>query len=230
MNKDNLVLSVSILLTGILISGAVIYSTTNRGNLAANVGNLNIPSGNGAPVDIKVNPVTAADHIRGNINAPIKLIEFSDFECPFCGRFHPTMQQIVKEYGDKVVWVYRHFPLESIHPDAKKGAIGSECANELGGSTAFWAYTDKIFADQQGSLADLGKVATSIGLNVTAFNTCLKSTKYDEVISKDITDATNSGGQGTPWTVIVNSKGKTFSINGAQPYEQVKATIEQALK
>lgn len=229
MNKDNLVLSVSILLTGILISGAVIYSTTNRGGNVANT-NPNVPFGNGAPVDIKVNPITASDHIQGDPNAPIKLIEFSDFECPFCGRFHPTMKKIVAEYGNKVVWVYRHFPLESIHPDAKKGAIGSECANEQGGNTAFWAYADKVFADQQGSLADLGKVATSIGLNATTFNACLKSTKYDEVISKDITDATNSGGQGTPWTVVVNAKGKTFSINGAQPYEQVKATIEQALK
>lgn len=230
MNKENVFLPASILIAGILISGSVIYSTTVGGggnggdNIAPNV------AGQVQNTDIKVNPISASDHIKGNPKAPIKLIEFSDFECPFCGRFHPTMEKIVKEYGDKVVWAYRHMPLESIHPNARLGAVGSECAAEQGGNDKFWAYADAVFKDQQGALADLSKVASSIGLNVVKFKECLKSTKFDERINKDITDATNSGGQGTPWTIVVNAKGKTFPINGAQQYEQVKATIEQALK
>ena len=224
MNKENLMTPVSILIAGALIAGAVIYTS---GRMPSNV---NPGDGKGEVVDIKVNPVTASDHIVGDINAPIKVIEFSDFECPFCSRFHPTVKQIVSEYGNKVVWVYRHFPLESIHPDARKAAIGSECAAELGGNSAFWSYADAVFKDQQKALADLSKIATSIGLNASKFNECLNSGKHDERINNDITDATNSGGQGTPWTVVINSKGKTFGINGAQPYAQVKATVEQALK
>ena len=187
-------------------------------------------NGQDVNADIKVNPITATDHIKGNPKAKVKIIEFSDYECPFCGRFHPTMEKISKEYGDKVVWVFRHYPLESIHPDARKAAVASECATEQGGNDKFWAFTDAVFADQQKSLADLSKVATSIGLNATAFNTCLNSSKYDELINSHIADATNSGGQGTPWTVVLNAKNKAFPINGAQPYEQVKAIIEQALK
>lgn len=222
MNKDNIFLSASILISGVLIAGAVIYSTGRGG--------VNVPSGDVKPSEIHVNPITSNDHILGDPKAPIKLIEFSDLQCPYCSRFHPTLQQIVKEYSGKVAWIYRHFPLESIHPYAREAAIGSECAAELGGNDKFWAYVDAIFKDQEKTLVNLPGVATSLGLNATAFSACIKSNKYDDVLAKDTTDATNSGGQGTPWTVVINAKGKTFPINGALPYEQVKAVIEQALK
>ncbi|MFA5799455.1 MAG: thioredoxin domain-containing protein [Candidatus Peribacteraceae bacterium] len=92
---------------------------------------------NVVPVDV------AAEHIRGNKDARLAIIEYSDFQCPFCRNVHPTYQQLIALYGDKIMWVYRHFPL-GFHPDAEPFAIGSECAAELGGSDAFWSFADKV--------------------------------------------------------------------------------------
>ena len=96
-------------------------------------------------VEVDIPAVSDQDHILGNLNAPVKLIEYSDLQCPFCGRFHPTMQRVVKEYGDQVAWVYRHFPLESIHPNARPLANASECAANLGGNDSFWKFVDAVF-------------------------------------------------------------------------------------
>ena len=89
-------------------------------------------------------PLTDADHVRGDRNAPIVMIEYSDYECPFCSRFHPTMKQVMQEYEGQIAWAYRHFPL-SFHPYAQVLAEGSECVAELGGNDAFWEFTDAIY-------------------------------------------------------------------------------------
>src|SRR3989338_7324058 len=99
------------------------------------------PSGSGSAQNVR--PVSAQDHIRGDSQAPVKIVEYSDIECPFCKRFHPTMQQVMAQYQGKVAWVYRHFPL-SFHQNAEKEAEATECANELGGDNKFWEYTDKL--------------------------------------------------------------------------------------
>jgi len=92
-------------------------------------------------------PVTEADHIRGAVNAPIKIVEYSDFDCAFCARFHQTMKAIVAKYpGDEVAWVYRHFPLEQLHPNAATVALASECVADLGGDEAFWTFADTYLA------------------------------------------------------------------------------------
>lgn len=95
---------------------------------------------------LKVDPVTANDHIMGSISAPVKIIEYSDTECPFCARFFDTMKQIMAEYGkdNKVAWVYRHFPLESLHSRARYEAEATECAAKLGGNDKFWKYLETI--------------------------------------------------------------------------------------
>jgi protein-disulfide isomerase len=93
-----------------------------------------------------VDPISEKDHVRGDRDAQIVLIEYSDFQCPFCSRFHPTAQQVVEEFNGQVMWVYRHFPLDSIHPVARKAAEASECVAELGGNDAFWNFVDTIFA------------------------------------------------------------------------------------
>jgi protein-disulfide isomerase len=88
-------------------------------------------------------PVTEADHIKGNLDAEVIVVEFSDFDCPFCTRFHATMNAIVAKYPpNEVAWVYRHFPLESLHPNAKAVSVASECVAKLGGNEAFWKFTD----------------------------------------------------------------------------------------
>lgn len=95
--------------------------------------------------NITLDPVTASDHILGDINADILIVEYSDLECPYCARFHTTVKDIIAQYGTKVAWVYRHFPLDGIHPNARAKAEASECVASLGGNDAFWKYVDGTF-------------------------------------------------------------------------------------
>jgi protein-disulfide isomerase len=186
-----------------------------------------------------VKPVDGEDHILGDLDAPVKLVEFSDFECPFCKRVHPTLKQIMVEYGDsgQVAWVYRHFPIDSLHKKARKEAQASECASELGGNDAFWAYADRLFeitpANDRLDLSLLPKIAEEIGLDRAKFEECLEGDsrggKYADHIESDVQDAVASGGTGTPYFVVIAPNGKTFPVNGAQPYSAFKSIIELAL-
>jgi protein-disulfide isomerase len=187
-----------------------------------------------------VKPVTAEDHVLGNRNAAVKLIEFSDFECPFCKGFHSTLKQVMSEYGKsgQVAWVYRHFPLDSLHSKARKEAQASECANELGGNDGFWAFTDALFeiapSNNRLDLGRLPAIAEKVGLDRSKFEACLSGDqsggKYASHIEENYQDATASGGTGTPYTIIVDAKGKVYPITGAQSYAAVKAIIDVALK
>jgi protein-disulfide isomerase len=187
-----------------------------------------------------VKPVAVEDHTLGNPSAPVKLIEFSDFECPFCKRFHPTIRQAIEEYAKtgKIAVIYRHFPLDELHSKARKEAQAAECANEIGGNNAFWAYADKIFeitpSNDRLDLALLPQIAEGIGLDRSKFEACLagdmRGGKYATHIEANYQDAIASGGNGTPYTLVISAKGQIFPINGAQPYEAVKSIIEVALK
>lgn len=179
--------------------------------------------------------ISGDDHIRGNPDAPVKIVEFSDLECPFCKSFHQTMLQVMDEYGNdgRVAWVYRHLPLEQIHPKARKEAEASECAAKLGGNDAFWRYTDKIFeitpSNNGLDLAQLPKIAQDLGLDRGAFEACLESGEFAQKISDQMQDAAAAGAQGTPYSLIITKDGKSVPINGALPYQSVKAMIDQAL-
>ncbi len=187
-----------------------------------------------------VRPVDGEDHILGSPDAPVKLIEFSDFECPFCKRFHRVMKRLMDEYvkDGKVAWVYRHFPIDEIHSKARKEAQAAECANELGGNEAFWAFSDRLFevtpANDRLDLALLPQIAQEIGLDRVKFEACLggdsRGGKYAAHIEADVQDAIASGGTGTPYSLVIAPNGKTFAINGAQPYRAVKSIIDLALK
>jgi protein-disulfide isomerase len=187
-----------------------------------------------------VRPVDSKDHIRGNPDAPVKLVEFSDFECPFCKGFHATVKQLMDEYGKdgRVAWIYRHFPIDSLHSKARKEAQAAECANELGGNDAFWAYSDKLFeitpSNDRLDLSLLPQIAEEIGLDRAKFEACLagdtRGAKFADRIESDARNASASGGTGTPYTIVIAPGGKTFPINGAQSYSTVKSVIDLALK
>jgi len=136
-----------------------------------------------------INPVTKDDHIRGNPNAKVFIVEYSDLECPFCKVFHNTMQEVMKDYGDNgdVAWVFRHFPIDSLHSRARNEAYASECANEQGGNISFWKYIDRLneITESNDKLdpKQLPEIAKFIGLDVNAFNTCLASGKYADRIA-----------------------------------------------
>jgi len=239
-NNNPYLIPVSIVLAGAIIGGALYFREDQSGEIKNQKAKSKIVSQEERSEEEGVGelrPVTSADHILGDPNAPVKLIEFVDLECPFCKRFHLTLKQIMEgELGmtGQVAWVYRHFPLDSIHTKARTEAQAIECAATLGGEAKFWKFVDEIFkitpSNDQLDLKELPKIALRLGLDETLFTECLAANKDKEKIEKDLQDALNSGGRGTPWSIVINKAGKKFPINGALPYEAVKATIEEALK
>lgn len=176
-----------------------------------------------------VAPVTADDHIIGSPDAAVVLIEYSDNDCPFCQRFHPTMEQVVEEYGDQVAWVYRQFPLTALHPGAQLEAEATECAAELGGNDTFWAYLDDTL-QQNYDQAGLIQLAVDNGLNSNEFQTCLTSGDMKPRVAEDLASGQQAGVNGTPGTIVISAKGgEPQLIPGALPYENVKQIIDAAL-
>lgn len=180
--------------------------------------------------------VTEADHIKGSLDAPVKIVEYSDFDCSFCARFHTTMNSIVAQYPeDQVAWVYRHFPLEQIHPQAFSVALASECVAEVGGNEAFWTFTDGYFAARSSGdntpHADLiPQLVTNAGVAEAPFTECYESERYAEDVQADIDNALETGGRGTPWSIIIGPNGNTVPINGALPQQAVEQAIDQLLQ
>lgn len=177
---------------------------------------------------------TERDHVRGNAGAPVTLIEYSDFECPFCKNFHATMKKVVDESRGQVRWVYRHFPLDQLHPvKARKEAAASECAAELGGNEAFWKFADGFFAvTPSNNRTDidtvLPRIAREIGLDAAKFASCQASGRHDRRVEEDVQNALATGGTGTPWTLVVSKGGKTYPLSGAQPLSVVKQLVDLA--
>lgn len=176
------------------------------------------------------------DHIRGNPAAPVTLVEYSDFECPFCKRFHSTAKQLVEESNGRLKWVYRYFPLDDLHPvKARKEAAAAECAAELGGNDAFWKFADRFYElTPSNNRTDIDRVlpqiAREIGLDAAKFASCLASGRHDQRVEEDLQNAYATGGRGTPWSIIVSKSGKTYPLSGAQPYAAVKQLVELALQ
>lgn len=167
--------------------------------------------------------VTAGYPSRGPANAPVTIVEFADFECPFCGALYPTMKQIEKNYADKVRLVYRQFPLTNVHPHAQKAAEASLCANE---QKHFWDFYDSLFGDQSKlSIADLKQRAQTLGLDTNAFNTCIDSGKQADAIQKDKEDARKAGVNSTP-TMYINGR----LLSGSRSYAEIREIIEDELK
>lgn len=170
-----------------------------------------------------------ADHIRGDRDAAITIVEYSDMECPFCSRFHDTMKQVLDKYDGQVRWVYRHFPLTSIHPNATGAAIAAECA---GDQDKFWEFTDEAFARQSGGLnsAGLETIAKSVGLKMSDYNDCVSSAKYQSKVASDARNAQATGGRGTPHSVIIGPNDEKVVLSGAQPLSGVEQALQQFLE
>ena len=224
----------AIILAGLLIAGAVMLKGSGRVTPSIINNNLGLEN-------IQIKPVSIDDHIFGNPNAKVVVIEYSDLECPFCKTFHKTMQTVVERNNGEVAWVYRHFPLYQgsadrppLHSKALKEAEATECAAELAGNDGFWKYTNKMFeiTNSNNSLdeTELPRIASAIGLDLGAFNTCLSSGKYKAIIDKSIAEGIGAGVQGTPKSFILK-KGKVVNtIDGAEPLEMVTVKINAALK
>lgn len=177
-------------------------------------------------VEYKMEPirveVAATGPAKGPENAPVTIVEFSDFQCPFCSRINPTLDQVREKYGDKVRIVFRQYPLP-MHAEAQKAAEASLCANDQG---KFWQLHDAMFANQQALKVDQLKAkAAELGLNAEAFNTCLDSNKYAEQVAADMKEGSAAGVSGTP-AMFVNGR----FINGAVPFEEIDSVIADELR
>lgn len=228
LDKSKLFLPISILVAAVFISGSLLYTKagSNKDVAVANLGGQQAPQ-----VGAKVNVSADNDAFLGNEKAKVTVIEFSDFQCPFCRSFwRDTIPQLKKEYIDtgKIKFVYRDYPLD-FHPGAKPAAEGAECARDQG---KFWELHDKIFQEQdkqgQGTIqftkTDVVRWAGQIGLNMSQFNRCLDSGKYKAEVEKDVADGTAAGVSGTP-TTFINGR----SLVGAQPYSSFKSIIDEEL-
>jgi protein-disulfide isomerase len=166
--------------------------------------------------------VAATGPAKGPANAPITIVEFSDFQCPFCSRINPTLEQVRAKYGDKVRIVFRQFPLD-MHPQARKAAEASLCANDQG---KFWEMHDAMFQSQQQlAVDDLKAKAAGLGLNAESFNSCLDSGKYGSQVAEDLQAGSSAGVSGTP-ALFINGR----FINGAVPLEQITEVIDDELR
>ena len=203
--------------------------------LESKIGNTQkAPSQSPQPVRISLDD----DPIRGDPNAPISIVEFSDFQCPFCARFHvQTLPLIIEEYIEegKVNLVYRDFPIQSIHPNALPAAVAAECANEQG---RYWEYHDMLFEKQNGwnrldsntAISTFSQYATDVGLEQQQFDSCLGSGKYLEEVQGDLSDGRDYGISGTPGFFIGNDEIGFVKLSGAQPFDSFKKIIDAQLE
>lgn len=179
------------------------------------------------PTELKITKPTSDEHWRGSKDAKFAIVEYSDLECPFCKQAHPTLQKLLSENEGKVAWVYRHFPL-SFHPKAQKSAEAVECAADQGGNDAFWKMTDAIYEKMPDlELTGLAGVATGLGLDGNALQSCLDSGKFAQKVKDEQAEGAKAGVQATPSNVVYNvATGKTLLIEGALPYDQFKTQLD----
>ncbi|TMA14558.1 MAG: thioredoxin [Deltaproteobacteria bacterium] len=166
--------------------------------------------------------VEAKGPSRGPTNAPVTIVEFSDFQCPYCGREYPVIERLMKEYDGKLRLVFRHYPLD-FHPFAQKAAEAGACAQDQG---KFWELHDKMFSNQgKLAVADLKGYAKTLGMDATKFDKCLDSGEKKALVDDDLKAGSAAGVNGTP-AFFING----IFINGAQPYEHMKQAVDRELR
>ena len=247
--RGALSLPAAIIIAGALIAITLLYinrpSKSGLGAGASDTGGKTDPYAISG--DSTMPPVTADDHILGNPNAPIKLVEYSDLSCPYCTVFNPTMEHVMNAYGPggKVAWVYRQLPIykpdadgQILHPNSGVQAEALECAGALGGSKTFFDFLNKWFTvfpedganrAQAVDKAELASVAKDVGLNAVSFNDCLSSGRFKAKVEQEFTAGLSSGVTGTPFTFVVTPSGNKIPLSGIQDFSTLKNTIDTLL-
>lgn len=176
--------------------------------------------------EIVIEPLSDDDWVRGDLDAKVTIVEFSDIDCPFCQRFHDSMNEVLAEYDGQINWVYRDFPLDGLHPEARTKAVAAECVGQLGGNEAYWTYLDALFAS---SAADeVTAEATKLGIDPAAFTACQADPAILAEVADDEAQGSAAGARGTPYSVIIAGD-KKVAVNGAVPTAQLKTFIDGAL-
>jgi protein-disulfide isomerase len=193
---DKLGIPVAIVVAGAMIAGAVIYSGDSE------------PKDNTPTHTIGAAEITNEDHILGSQDASIKIVEYSDTECPFCKAYHEILHDMVDGENkiDDIAWVYRHFPIAGLHETAIREAEATECVARIAGEGAFWTYLDSIYetTESNDGLADtqLFTLAEAVGVSSDDLAQCLDSGEMTDKIAQDIIAAGEAGARGTPYSVI----------------------------
>lgn len=227
--KGNSILPYAIVVAAIIIGGAIMF--TNKGSSSQKAVDDTRPTAQVAGDPTKVKPVTSEDHIFGNPDAPVKIVEFSDLECPFCAKVHPEIKKVIDESGGQIAWVYRHFPLTQIHKSAEELAVASECVAKIGGNDSFWSFVDIVFLRLPVRGTDsIVAIANEIGVDGEEVRSCISGGELNNLVSEDIADAVATGGRGTPHNIVVGPNGEAFAISGAQPASVFKQVADQILK
>lgn len=229
VKKINISTPAAIITAGVLIAVALIFS-------GKGISFNKKPSTNQELTKTKpVEPIAlrAGDYVLGDLNkAEVVIVEYSDSDCPFCQRFHLTMKDIIKDYGTKVAWVYRYFPL-SIHANAGNEAIALECSAELGGNDVFWKYLDELIditVSPDKSADILTSSATRLGLDEKLFSKCLTNKDVAKKVADQSAEAQALGARGTPYSIAINKNNEQIAIPGAYPIEEVKKIIDGLIK
>ena len=176
-----------------------------------------------APAPFRAEVPIADAFARGNPGAPVTIVEFSDFHCPFCRQAHATVQQVLARYGDKVRLVYKDMPLDNLHPNARAAAEAARCAGAQG---KFWEYHDKLFdSEPDVSTAALSRLTTEVGLDAAKFDACYAARTFKAPVEASVQDGSRLGVTGTP-TFFINGR----NLTGAQPLEAFVKVIDEELK
>lgn len=206
----------------------------NNAGQAANVTNTPQPAAQPTVSFASIPPVSNKDHVRGSKNANLVLIEYSDFECPFCKRFDPVMKQVLEQYGNKVTWVYRHYPLP-FHANAFMESEASECVAKYAGEEAFWTYADALYEKTTSTGTSFTKeqlvtMAGDQGVDTNKIQTCLDNNEMKATVQNQMDAGQKAGISGTPGTFIMNLKTKQAElVPGAYPFEEMKKTIDKLI-
>jgi len=203
--NQNLSIPIAIVIAGLCVAGSIFYINKDKLNSV----NPNSGSGDSTKFTIDILPISPSDHIFGNPNADIKIVEYSDTECPYCKVFHVSMHETISSYGKdgQVAWVYRHFPIPSLHPKAPKEAEATECVAREKGETAFWSYLDSIYSTTESNNKlpeeSLYSLANKVGMDNDALKNCLDNGDFTEKITNSYDEAQKAGARGTPYSVIM---------------------------
>jgi protein-disulfide isomerase len=230
-NSSPISIPAAIITAALIIGLAIIFTLRPK----TETGTIQQPT-NTPPTSVPAEVATMrdSDHVRGDRNAEVIVIEYSDSDCEYCQMFHGVMQQALKDYDGKLAWVYRFYPLTR-HPNAYAESIALSCVAELGSNDVFWSYLDKVMniTLDPGATSDktLTSLAVQSGINTTMFTKCLKNTSIATDLDAQIAEAQSIGARGTPFSVAVNQKtGEQVVIPGAMPLENLKQVIDSLLK
>lgn len=214
-----------------LIAAAIFFSDFGGSAAAPGPVAANAPEV-AAPADVR--PVDETDYIRGNPNAPIMIVEYSDYDCPFCKNFHDTMNRIMDEYGvgGKVGWVYRQFPIQQLHPNAPRISEAAFCVGELGGNDAYWEFSDLVFnergVNEPTNMTRLPEFAVTAGVDKAEYEACMASGRHKTKVEESLAEGAAAGARGTPHSIVLVGNDQAV-INGAQPYAVVKQIIDNLI-